>query len=300
MKADDADGVQRPGDVYNAQRKFDQAAAASAKATELSTSRSAAGGGRRRRRRAVQPGRHPLERAARSPRRRSSSKARSQPNPNHAEAHYQLGMALVNEGNLAGAATEFETYLKLAPSGPNAATAKIARRAAEEVTSDRDRFRRAPSPAGRRSRTHRARRRPGRARPRLHPPRRRLQDLPDRTRPRRRRRRARSTSARTRSRKRCRRWTARRDLPLRWHLIGHLQSNKARKAAQRFDVIHSIDSADLALRIDAAARRGQPDRSSCWSRSIWPASRPSTARPRSECRRSSTPRRCASARSRRV
>jgi hypothetical protein len=33
-------------------------------------------------------------------------------------------MALVNEGNLAGAATEFETYLKLAPSGPNAAQAK--------------------------------------------------------------------------------------------------------------------------------------------------------------------------------
>jgi len=33
-------------------------------------------------------------------------------------------MALVNENNLAGAATEFETYLKLAPTGPNAATAK--------------------------------------------------------------------------------------------------------------------------------------------------------------------------------
>jgi Flp pilus assembly protein TadD len=45
-------------------------------------------------------------------------------NPNHAEAHYQLGMALVNEGNLPGAATEFDTYLKLAPTGPNAATAK--------------------------------------------------------------------------------------------------------------------------------------------------------------------------------
>ena len=55
---------------------------------------------------------------------RRRSKARSQANPNHAEAHYQLGMALVNEGNLAGAATEFETYLKLAPEGPNAATAK--------------------------------------------------------------------------------------------------------------------------------------------------------------------------------
>ncbi len=47
-----------------------------------------------------------------------------QANPNHAEAHYQLGMARVNEGNLAGATTEFETYLKLAPEGPNAATAK--------------------------------------------------------------------------------------------------------------------------------------------------------------------------------
>jgi pyridoxal phosphate enzyme (YggS family) len=43
------------------------------------------------------------------------------------------------------------------------------------------------------------------------------------------------------------------DLPVTWHFIGHLQSNKARKAAQRFDIIHSIDSADLALRIDAAA-----------------------------------------------
>ena len=28
-------------------------------------------------------------------------------------------MVLVNEGNLAGAATEFETYVKLAPDGPN-------------------------------------------------------------------------------------------------------------------------------------------------------------------------------------
>ena len=46
------------------------------------------------------------------------------PHTNHAEAHYQLGMALVNEGNLAGGATEFETYLKLSPDGPNAATAK--------------------------------------------------------------------------------------------------------------------------------------------------------------------------------
>jgi pyridoxal phosphate enzyme (YggS family) len=42
-------------------------------------------------------------------------------------------------------------------------------------------------------------------------------------------------------------------LPLRWHLIGHLQSNKARKAAASFDVIHSIDSAPLLQKINEAA-----------------------------------------------
>jgi len=35
-----------------------------------------------------------------------------------------------------------------------------------------------------------------------------------------------------------------------WHLIGHLQSNKARKAVQLFDVIQSVDSLDLAQRLD--------------------------------------------------
>jgi len=41
-------------------------------------------------------------------------------------------------------------------------------------------------------------------------------------------------------------------LPLRWHLIGHLQSNKARKAAALFDAIHSIDSVDLLIKVDEA------------------------------------------------
>ena len=35
-----------------------------------------------------------------------------------------------------------------------------------------------------------------------------------------------------------------------WHLIGHLQSNKARKAVQLFDVIQSVDSLELAQRLD--------------------------------------------------
>jgi PLP dependent protein len=36
----------------------------------------------------------------------------------------------------------------------------------------------------------------------------------------------------------------------RWHLIGHLQANKARRAVRLFDVIHSLDSISLAQRLD--------------------------------------------------
>ena len=43
------------------------------------------------------------------------------------------------------------------------------------------------------------------------------------------------------------------DTTIRWHLIGHLQSNKARKAAEGFDWVHAIDSVELLRKIDAAA-----------------------------------------------
>ena len=43
------------------------------------------------------------------------------------------------------------------------------------------------------------------------------------------------------------------DMEIRWHLIGHLQSNKARKAAERCALIHSVDSVELLRRVDAAA-----------------------------------------------
>jgi PLP dependent protein len=45
------------------------------------------------------------------------------------------------------------------------------------------------------------------------------------------------------------------ELRIRWHLIGHLQSNKVRKAAGGFAAIHSVDSVDLLKRLDDAARR---------------------------------------------
>lgn len=35
-----------------------------------------------------------------------------------------------------------------------------------------------------------------------------------------------------------------------WHLVGHLQKNKARRAVQLFDAIHSIDSPELVHRLE--------------------------------------------------
>jgi pyridoxal phosphate enzyme (YggS family) len=43
------------------------------------------------------------------------------------------------------------------------------------------------------------------------------------------------------------------DLSIRWHLLGHLQTNKARKAGTAFAAIHSVDSVELLHRLDAAA-----------------------------------------------
>lgn len=42
-------------------------------------------------------------------------------------------------------------------------------------------------------------------------------------------------------------------LNLQWHLIGHLQTNKARKAAAAFHWIHSVDSLELLKKLDAGA-----------------------------------------------
>jgi len=43
------------------------------------------------------------------------------------------------------------------------------------------------------------------------------------------------------------------DLDIKWHLLGHLQTNKAKKAAPAFSTIHSIDSVELLQKIDSTA-----------------------------------------------
>ena len=71
---------------------------------------------------------------------------------------------------------------------------------------------------------------------------------------------------------------------LRWHLVGHLQKNKARKAAALFDRVHSVDDLELGRRLAAAAaelgRRvsvlvqvdlaGEATKSGCPEGELWP------------------------------
>src|ERR687885_2732081 len=46
-----------------------------------------------------------------------------------------------------------------------------------------------------------------------------------------------------------------------WHLVGHLQSNKAKAAATLFDLIHSVDDVELATALDRhAGARGKQQR----------------------------------------
>jgi pyridoxal phosphate enzyme (YggS family) len=48
---------------------------------------------------------------------------------------------------------------------------------------------------------------------------------------------------------------------VRWHLVGHLQSNKINRALELFDLIHSVDRAELGRAVaERAHRRGRPAR----------------------------------------
>jgi tetratricopeptide (TPR) repeat protein len=122
VKPDYTEAYNGLANIYNAQRKFDLAAEASAKASQLSA---AAPG-------ALQGGNADslynegviLWNGGKIPDAKAKFQAAIAANANHAESHYQLGMALVNEGKLAEAGAEFNTYLKLSPEGANAATAK--------------------------------------------------------------------------------------------------------------------------------------------------------------------------------
>ncbi|MDY7021126.1 MAG: YggS family pyridoxal phosphate-dependent enzyme, partial [Cyanobacteriota bacterium] len=61
------------------------------------------------------------------------------------------------------------------------------------------------------------------------------------------------------------------DLPdITWHLIGHVQSNKAIKAVQHFQWIHSVDSLKLAKRLDKLAQESDCQPKVCLQVKILP------------------------------
>ena len=122
VKPDYAEAYNGLANIYNAQRKFDLAAEASAKASQLSAAAPGAlAGGNAD---ALFNEGVILWNGGKVADAKAKFQAAIAANPNHAESHYQLGMALVNEGKLKEAGEEFNAYLKIAPDGTNAATAK--------------------------------------------------------------------------------------------------------------------------------------------------------------------------------
>ena len=105
--------------LYNAQKKFDQAAEASGQAAKLGA---AAPGGAN----ATTMFNQGIIawNASRIPDAKKAFEETVRLDPKHAEAHYWLGMANLNEGKMPEAAEHFETYLKLEPAGKYADQAK--------------------------------------------------------------------------------------------------------------------------------------------------------------------------------
>jgi len=105
--------------MYTTQKKMDLAAAAAAKAAELSTS--ATGGGNADSLYSAGVG---LWNANKFPEAQQAFEGAIKADPNHADSHFMLAKVFLNLGKLPDAAGEFQTYLKLAPTGKNAAEAQ--------------------------------------------------------------------------------------------------------------------------------------------------------------------------------
>jgi tetratricopeptide (TPR) repeat protein len=119
LKPDYPEALNALATLYNNQKRFDEAAAMSAKAA--SAGGGAAGGGNAD---AVFNQGIILWNQGKIADAKVKFEEALKLNPNHPEAHYQFGMALLNEGKLAEAVAEFESYVKLSPDGQYATQAK--------------------------------------------------------------------------------------------------------------------------------------------------------------------------------
>ncbi|HXW07297.1 MAG TPA: tetratricopeptide repeat protein [Vicinamibacterales bacterium] len=122
LNPNSADAYNGLATIYNAQRKFDQAAEASAQAQKLSASAGGAAGGASAS--TVFNQGVIAWNASRIADAKKHFEEAVKIDPNLADAHYWLGMANLNEGKMPDAATAFEAYLKLAPTGQYAEQAK--------------------------------------------------------------------------------------------------------------------------------------------------------------------------------
>lgn len=120
LKPDSADAYHGLANVYNAQKKFNEAQAMTAEAAKYAAAGGAAGGGAE----ALYNQGVIAWNANDYPKAQELFAQAVKADDKHAEAHFMLGQAYLNTGKLPEAAKEFETYVKIAPSGPNAAKAK--------------------------------------------------------------------------------------------------------------------------------------------------------------------------------
>ena len=116
VKADYPEALNALSTLYNNQKRFDEAAAMSAKA-------SAAGGGAGNADATFNQG-IILWNQGKIAEAKAKFEETIKMNASHPEAHFQLGMALLNEGKLPEAVGAFESYLKLSPEGQYATQAK--------------------------------------------------------------------------------------------------------------------------------------------------------------------------------
>lgn len=116
MNPESVDAYNGLATIFNTQKKFTEAQAASAEATKRAT---AASGGVGNPEALYNQGviawnANDFQKA------QESFTAALAAKPDHAESHFMLGKVYLNFGKLAEAAKEFETYTKVAPTGPNA------------------------------------------------------------------------------------------------------------------------------------------------------------------------------------
>jgi tetratricopeptide (TPR) repeat protein len=125
LKPDFAEAYNGLANLYNTMKKFDLAAEASKKAMDLNAAApGGAAGASGASASAVFNQGVILWNAGKIPEAKAQFEQAVKLDANMAEAHYWLGMALLNSGDTATAKPKFEAYLKLAPTGQYAETAK--------------------------------------------------------------------------------------------------------------------------------------------------------------------------------